>query len=214
MSWWTYVRGTVEVTVPGRTQAEIQYVLDTVLAHLPVVTGSEKDMVVHAVRRDGHNCSSSCDEFGMRTNNLVDSYGYRTRKRGFMQTQDQYILVIEANLRDREFEETKRAFLKWVCRLAKRVWVDDVLIRIWDYAKAWTINNPRGFADMEEPPSWSNDGGEPCWWEYLMWERDPRSDMPLVLSCKYYSDDKVDEEIDRRAKWREKIESGDQERKE
>lgn len=210
MSWWTYIRGTIEVTVPGRTQAEIQYILDTVLEHLPIVTGSEKDMVVHAVRRDGYSCSSSCDEFGMRTNNLVDYFGDRTRRRGFMQTQDQYMLVIEASLRDREFEETKRAFMKWLCRLAKRVWVDDVLVRIWDYEKSWTIDDREKFADMDELPTWAygNKDGEPCWTEYLMWERDPRSDLPLMLSYKYYSDDRIDEEIGRRNQWQEALEHG------
>ena len=40
MSWWTHIRGPVEVSVPGRTQAEIDYILQTVLDHLPRVTGS------------------------------------------------------------------------------------------------------------------------------------------------------------------------------
>lgn len=209
MSWWTYIHGAVKVSVPGRTQAEIQYILDTVLAHLPVVTGSERDMVVHAVRCDGYNSSSSCDEFGMRTNNLVDDYGDRTRRRGWLQTQDQYLLVIEAHLRDRYFDETKQAFMKWLCRLSKRVWVDDVLVRIWDYSKSWTIDDMKKFQDMEEPPSWSfdNKDGEPCWWEFLMWERDPRSDLPLMIAHKYFDDKYIDEEVDRRNKWQEEIEN-------
>lgn len=30
MSNWTYIRGTIEVDVPGRTQPEIEYILKTV----------------------------------------------------------------------------------------------------------------------------------------------------------------------------------------
>lgn len=42
MSNWTYVQGLIELDVPGRTQAEKNYILQTVIDHLPKVTGSEK----------------------------------------------------------------------------------------------------------------------------------------------------------------------------
>lgn len=41
MSSWTYVQGLIELDVPGRTQAEKNYILQTVIDHLPKVTGSE-----------------------------------------------------------------------------------------------------------------------------------------------------------------------------
>ena len=108
MSYWTYINGTVTVSPIGRTLAEKRYVLDTVLDHLPIVTGSERDMNVYIIQKDGSNSSCSCDEFGERTNNLVDEYGQRTRNRGWMRTQDDYILVLNAALRDRKFEQTYR----------------------------------------------------------------------------------------------------------
>ena len=54
MSWWTYVHGTIVVSPMGRTQAEKRYILDTVLEHLPVVSGSERDikkkeLIVHVL---------------------------------------------------------------------------------------------------------------------------------------------------------------------
>ena len=60
MSWWTYINGTITVEPMGRTQAEKRYILETVLNHLPIVTGSERDMEVHIIQKDGHNSSSSC----------------------------------------------------------------------------------------------------------------------------------------------------------
>ena len=75
MSWWTHVMGTIEVDVRGRTQAEIRYILETVLDHLPRVTGSEGDMNVYITQEAGCNRSSSLDEFGLATNNLRDMYG-------------------------------------------------------------------------------------------------------------------------------------------
>lgn len=50
MSYWTYVNGTVIVSPMGRTQAEKRYILDTVLSHLPRVTGSEGDMNVYVIQ--------------------------------------------------------------------------------------------------------------------------------------------------------------------
>ena len=64
----------------GRTQAEKRYILDTVLEHLPLVTGSERDMNVYVIQKNGDSSSSSCDEFGEVTNNLVDSYGNKAVK--------------------------------------------------------------------------------------------------------------------------------------
>lgn len=62
MSWWSYIHGTIEVFPMGRTQAEKRYILDTVLDHLPRVTGSEGDMDVYVIQKNGYNSSSSCDE--------------------------------------------------------------------------------------------------------------------------------------------------------
>ncbi len=49
MSHWTYISGIVEVCPIGNTQPQKRYILDTVLEHLPVVSGSEGNMKVHVV---------------------------------------------------------------------------------------------------------------------------------------------------------------------
>lgn len=126
MSYWTYIQGTITVRPMGRTQPEKRYILETVLNHLPRVTGSEGDMNVYIIQKNGYNSSCSCDEFGEVTNNLVDRYGYKSRNRGWLQTQDEYILVVNAALRDREFEQTYREFIKWFVRLCKRVGCKDI----------------------------------------------------------------------------------------
>lgn len=208
MSWWTHIRGAIEVSVPGRTQPEIQYILDTVLAHLPLVTGSEGSMKVHAVKEDGYNCTSNCDEFGNRTNLAVDVYGCHSRRYGMFDTQDSYILVLEGDLRDRVFEQTKREFIKWLCRLSKRLWVMDVMVRVWGYCnERLIINEHMGqFYMMSE--SFAYD--EQPWWKYLMWERDPLSSLPLLHASKYFNDQYVNEEIERRVRWRERCEDANE----
>ena len=60
MSHWAYIRGTITVEPLGRTQPEKRYILDTVLDHLPRVSGSEEDMNVYAIQKKGYNGSCSC----------------------------------------------------------------------------------------------------------------------------------------------------------
>lgn len=215
MSYWTYINGTVTVSPMGRTQAEKRYILDTVLDHLPRVTGSEGDMDVYVIQKNGYNSSSSCDEFGDRTNNLKDRYGNKSYDRGWLQTQDEYILVVDAALRDREFEQTYREFMKWFVRLCKRVGCENVLVEIKGYRKS-TIINDRNiqrkknsfksvFDGLFEDPSWCNDSKdgykEPNWCEFMMWDRAKDSAYPMTLAYKYFNDKKNDEEVERRMKY-------------
>ena len=55
MSSWTYINGVITVFPLGRTQAEKRYILDTVLDHLPKVTGSERDMNTYLIQKSGYN---------------------------------------------------------------------------------------------------------------------------------------------------------------
>ena len=199
MSQWSYVRGTITVEPMGRTQPEKRYILDTVLDHLPRVTGSEGDMDVYVIQKAGHNSSSSCDEFGDNTNNLVTMYGTKS-PRGWLNTQTQYILAVDGSLRDRTFAETKKEFLKWLCRLAKRVCVQEVLVTVESYDGEMLIRDDEKFRKMEEWPTWSkmNNYGEPAWCEYLMWDRARDSDYPMMLAYKYFSDPENDAEVQRR----------------
>ena len=91
MSFWTYINGTITVEPMGRTQAEKRYILETILNHLPLVTGSEKDMNVYIIQKNGANSFSSCDEYGEHTNNLVDRYGCHDYKTGWLDVQREYM---------------------------------------------------------------------------------------------------------------------------
>lgn len=202
MSNWTYIQGTIVVNVPGRTQAECDYILSTVLDHLPVVYGSERHMEIYT-NKFIENCSSSCDEFDERTDNLIDRYGGKSR-RGWLRMTNKYILTICAPLRDRDARDVVRDFTKWMCRLAKRLIVDNIFIRIRDYYNSYEIKDDKPFYDMHESPSWCEDSnGEPAWWEYLMWDRFGDWPIPLQHVVKYYKDDKAD------AAWEERIKEYD-----
>ena len=197
MSYWTYINGAINVSVPGRTQAEIDYILQTILDHLPRVTGSESDMEVYVNRHYGHNVSYSCDEYEMYTNNLTDWDGNKT-KRGWLRTQDCYTLTIHAALRDRLMKQTVREFMKWLCRLSKRLSVDSVLVRIDGYDQHFLIHESgceSPYSSMYEYPSGGRDNEEPAWWEHLMWKRWENTPLPLNHIVKYYDVPKADEEF-------------------
>lgn len=185
MSMWTYINGTVVVSPMGRTQAEMRYILDTVLEHLPVVTGSEGNMDVHVIQKRGYTRVCYCDEFMRETNNLDFRFTNHTMHRT-REIHDEYILVVDAALRDREFDQTLRKFQKWLCRLAKRVVAGDVLVEISGYDKSLLIHNTNGaYESMFESPSWAREDGGSNWCEYLMWERAEDSDLPAVLQKRY-----------------------------
>ena len=184
MSLWTYIRGTITVSPLGRSQAEKRYILDTVLAHLPKVTGSERNMNVYVIQKNGYDEYSSHDEFGQYSNlgNGNSEYlhpGY--------DIQGKYILAVDANLRDRFFERTMKEFSNWLCRLSKRVDVNDVLVEVGsDYNdQSYVFSNKNDvFGEMFEWPSWC-DKGESNWCEFMMWDRDEDSDYPKALVRKY-----------------------------
>lgn len=215
MSSWTYINGTITAEPLGRTQAEKRYILETVLNHLPRVTGSEGDMDVYIIQKNGYNSSLSHDEFGERTNNLVDRYGNKSFDRGWMRVQDEYILVVNAALRDREFDQTYKEFIKWLVKLCKRVMCEDILVEIKGYDKSTVIKDRNiqnkayswqsVFDGLFEAPSWCRDGEEPNWTEFMMFEKAKDSDYPMMLAYKYFSDEENDKEVERRMNWRKEM---------
>lgn len=189
MSSWTHINGAIIVRPAGRSQPEIEYVLRTVLDHLPMVTGSEGPMHVYVQKCEGFNSSSSHDEFGQPSN--LGS--------GHFKTQREYIIAVDGRLRDREFSRTYREFQRWLCRLAKRVRVEDVLVRVSGYDRSAVIDDPgERYHSMYELPSWCNGSKEPAWYEFMLWDRSLSSDLPLLLQYKYYTEPKDDEEAERR----------------
>lgn len=198
MSSWVHIYGTICVSPMGRTQAEKSYILQTVLDHLPCVSGSEDDMKIYTRMKDGYNSSSSHDEFGRLSNLLINRYGKHSID-GWLQVQKDYLLIIDADLRDRYYKETVRDFQKWLCRLSKRVMVENILVNISDdYTdEKMLIDNPSPYTLMFEMPTWSqmNFDGEPNWCEYLMWNSMDEDSFPRILGYKYYNDSDNDKKV-------------------
>lgn len=198
MSNWTYVSGTIKIDVMGRTQEEAEYILKTVIRHLPIVTGSETDMEIYINKSKYYESESSYNEFGICCG--VENH---TKDKGWYKMNNSYILTLEGNLRDRDFEETYKEVIRFLCRLGKRVCVRDVLIRIADtYKNKRKVidefeldNNP--YYNMWESPSWHNEESM-NWCEYLMWEQGINTNMPMKLEYKYYKNEENDKEVKKR----------------
>jgi hypothetical protein len=150
MSNWTYVRGLIELDVPGRTQAEMDYILQTVIDHLPEVTGSEGTMDIHIVRAYGHNAWQNFDEFYNRVRDF--------------KTQSRYFLVLDGSLRDRCYEETFKELNKFLNRLAKRICIESMYVNLLGtFLQSYMFTNKNDcYGKMFE-----NDNP---WYSYLMWE--------------------------------------------
>lgn len=153
MSSWTYVQGLIELDVPGRTQAEKNYILQTVIDHLPKVTGSEKSMNIYTIQTAGHDSWQNFDEFY----NRVEDF----------RTQSRYFLVLDGNLRDRYYEDTFKELNKFLNRLGKRLPVDSMHVQVYTYDRSHihTFTNENDFYgklfESEDP-----------WYRYLMWRFD------------------------------------------
>ena len=76
MSAWTYVHGMLEVDTFAQTSAEAIFKVQTVIDHLPQITGSEGPARFTVVPRLGHNTSFNCDELEHRSNLLVRVSSY------------------------------------------------------------------------------------------------------------------------------------------
>lgn len=205
MSNWSYIRGTVLVSVPGRTDAEIEYIIRTVLEHMPRVMGSERDMEVHYVKLNSYSGSLSCDEYGMHTNNLKDVFYDTKSKHGCLKTHSYYSIVLNGALRDVGISNANKQLCNFLCRLAKRLDVSSIVIKVTECYTDRVIlyTNSKPFSDMYEYPSWSNEKTDDgrrsvAWWEHLMW--DPYKDewQPINHLYKYFRDPEVDKEMQKK----------------
>lgn len=198
---WNYINGEVKVHPMGRTVEEQEYILKTVLNHLPIVTGSETAMRIDIVKLDNFCSSSSYDELGNRYDK-PDLKGEWNRH-NWKDCDCDFKLVLTGLLRHTCIDEIYKSFWKWLVRLAKRVNVDWVMVNINDYHTDKMIFHPDGLRCLFEEPTWMSDEKdiedvEPNWCEYLMWDRDNLSMLPVGYVYKYYNDDDIDEEMLRR----------------
>ncbi|MFR2774801.1 MAG: hypothetical protein ACLTBR_03105 [Anaerostipes sp.] len=176
MSVWSYISGTVIVRALGSTIHEEEYILHTVLSHLPRV-GSEGDMNTYVNRKKLIYGRTYTDEFGQKSN-LIGEKGREIDLR--------YIITLDASLRNVGFQGCVKKFVKWLNRLSKRIYIEDILVKIEGCDNHLIIDDPVQYQMMYECGDInSEDKSNINWCDYMRWERAENSDLPKVLRCKY-----------------------------
>ena len=156
MSSWTYVHGSILVDTCSRSTPETLYKVQTVLNHLPRISGSEGPAKFYPILLDGHSYSSTHDEFE-RFSNLGDR---RNSRYGCFETQSRCLIVLHGGLRDRMFEQTLYETTKALSRLSSRLLVQECLITVNGFDKDFLFNNPE----------WLQDNYDSTWTSDLLWE--------------------------------------------
>lgn len=159
MSHWTYISGVVTVESIGRTTAEARFITESVINHLPKVTGSEVNMKVFIQQSYYHCISDDMDDFGQKSNTLED---------GIFNIYPRYHIILEGYLRDRRFEQTKREFMNWLCRLAKRISVVNICVKITEDDRQLVLTDPRPYDDLYEMPPWIIRIGGQEWYSHIL----------------------------------------------
>lgn len=152
MSQWTYVNGVIKVDTFSRSSAETLYLVQTVVDHLPVISGSERNVEYYINLAKSMETSSSVDEF----NNFSNLYNDRHFRCFNWQT---YALIaLNGYLRDRDFETTLRETTRMLARLSSRLWVDECLVSVRDgyNCNSFVFNNPNWIKDMDRS-DWCRD---------------------------------------------------------
>jgi len=143
MSKWTYVRGMIKVDTYADSDAAAMFMAQTVVNHLPRITGSESDAQLYCIRPNGHTGSSNVDEFNQSSNLYTDSY-FKS-----FETQPAVIIVLDGSLRDRTFNETLQETTAMLTRLSSRLHIEACVVSVADYlGKSFVFNNPRWLIDM------------------------------------------------------------------
>lgn len=136
MSKWVQVVGTIVVDTFAESSAEAMFIAQTVVNHLPKITGSERDVEYYLNLIKDYNSSSNCDEFG-KFSNLYNCQDFHCFK-----SQTWVLITLQGSLRDREIQETLKETTKMLNRLSTRLWVRDCIISLHGYDKGYVFDNP------------------------------------------------------------------------
>ena len=150
MSWWTSIRGTLTVDPYGSTIAEQEYVLNSVLNHQPMIwqDGGLMETAVHQSAFPNH--WSTHDEFGEYSNLVYDRDDFD--QEGMHKLGTLFFITLHGDVRHDTFDDVFPVFMRWLCRLAKRVSMKEVFVTVFDYNKKAVINySNRVMLSMNNP---------------------------------------------------------------
>ena len=126
MSLWCYVRGIIVADTFAEYTPAALYRAQSVVDHLPRISGSEGDAQFYIVTKRGHNQTM---------------FGF--------EAQSQVLISICGDLRDSWLPQTLPEVTKALARLASRLSIDTCLVSVEDdCGQKFLFNNPKWLRDM------------------------------------------------------------------
>lgn len=150
MSMWTHVNGVIEVHTPARSSAEAMYMAQTVVEHLPRITGSERNVEYYFNLVHLPSWAKQPDEFIPYD---LTNYQYFCSD----PKQNRVLVTLHGDLRDRMFEQTLRETAKTLIRLSKRLWINSCLVSVnsdWG-DQQYVFNNPEWLIWQDQSCVWT-----------------------------------------------------------
>lgn len=144
MSMWCFVHGIIVAdTFADYTPAAL-YRTQSVVDHLPRITGSEGPAQFYVTTKRGHNVfMCGLDELHQRSNLGDGRYGDHFR------AQSQVLISICGELRDRWLPQTLPEVTKALSRLASRLSINTCLVSVEDdCGQRFLFDNPKWLRDM------------------------------------------------------------------
>ena len=138
MGIWTNIRGTIYCSPAGATSEEQEYILKTVLRHLPKVnpykTRRDNMFETYINRINQPQGFRPWDEFGNDSNLTdYDDYCYKAFSCDYS-----FVITLYGMFRSDNQSDVLKRFEKWLCRFSKRILVDYLNIDIWE---SWGESN-------------------------------------------------------------------------
>ncbi len=151
MSHWSTITGTLTIEVfTGQTQPEINYILQSVLQSLPDVNPSlhtkpipypleaHFDIFLNNPSLNRSSCThddnliyAGHSSYNLENKNrFVPNYNKYQNSAKMIETCTTYILTVNGLFRDAFFENTLKDFTKWLLRLSRKIYVNDMCIKI------------------------------------------------------------------------------------
>ena len=140
MSRWTKVSGVINVETFGKTTFHSLSIVDSVLAHLPKIEGSEGPAAVFVNQERKPNYYSSHNELYELARNF--------------EATTTAIITLTGSLRDVSAKEMYRQIIKWLNRLSRRICVETVTISVSDRDNSFIIHDPQYILETEVDSSW------------------------------------------------------------
>lgn len=135
---WAHIHGVLTVWPEGRTITEQEYVLKTVLEHQPMIWQDGGIMETIVSQSAYPNAWAGGDRFENESNLIYTKQNQDPD--GAFEFNTEFFVILDAHIRHDSFDETYRRLVRWLCRFARRIWIDEILVHVYEYGRSTLIN--------------------------------------------------------------------------